>query len=198
MPHPVAVGVAVYTAWQLGYFDSWWDSTKPPTPEELDPETLRDVMAKYSDDGENRPVHPDDLEAKAGFDPCQCCDSDGTEHCCRVCDDMKTNIREMEMINEDWVDKCCTQWNHSECCRIKKEREGRSKEMGPFKPPFDVDRDLMELRKNKYKKTMKSSRLKEAIKKELNKLYERKEQLNELAPLVWAVYGLGTLVGATI
>ncbi len=47
MPHPALVIPAIYVAWQLGYFDDWGWSTKPPTPEDLDPETIRDVVAKF-------------------------------------------------------------------------------------------------------------------------------------------------------
>tara|TARA_R110000744_G_scaffold34719_2_gene80725 strand:- start:363 stop:1193 length:831 start_codon:yes stop_codon:yes gene_type:complete len=33
------------------------------------------------------------------------------------------------MLNEDWVDKCCTEWGHARCCAIKKDRE--SGKIGP-------------------------------------------------------------------
>ncbi len=83
MPHPAILGAAIYTAWQLGYFDDWGWSTKPPTPEDLDQETIRDVMAKYGD-GAGMP----DASGKAGFDPCQCCHDYRTKHCCDTCKKM--------------------------------------------------------------------------------------------------------------
>lgn len=147
MPNPALIGVAVYTAWKLGYFDSWWDSTKPPTPEDLNPEILRDVLAKYGNGGSPGPTYPE----------------------------MPDFMREERMLNEDWIDTCCAKWGHKECCDIKKEREGRSREMGPFKPPFDVDRDLDLMESNKKYRNMKLTRVKSLIKEQIRRLNEQAE-----------------------
>ena len=43
---------------------------------------------------------------------------------------MRKNIKlGKRMLNEDWVDKCCTEWGHARCCEIKKDRE--SGKLGP-------------------------------------------------------------------
>ncbi len=113
MPHPVGIAVAVYVAWELGYFDGWGWSTRPPKPEDLDPETLRDVMAKYGDD---------DPQEKDPFAP-------------RYTDIRTENNNPKRQLNEEvpqWVIDCCEKRKDRQCCDIY---QSMTRDFDPLSPP---------------------------------------------------------------
>tara|TARA_R110002074_G_scaffold95133_1_gene207358 strand:- start:20 stop:901 length:882 start_codon:yes stop_codon:yes gene_type:complete len=218
MPNPAVIGVAVYTAWKLGYFDSWWDSTKPPTPEDLNPEILRDVLAKYGKKKGCSQFNPCPLHQKCVRGVCVDENSEplGMMGEGRMCEECGTahegscgSMGEERMLNEEvpqWVKDCCEgrgkyKVKNQECCNIYQsmtrdfdplsppypplgnEPMGPlGREMGPFKPPFDVDRDLDLMESNKKYKNMKLTRVKSLIKEQLRRLKEQDMGSDEQQP----------------